>query len=422
MCNNNYKPTNGVSTHSWLFEAPTANDNTSALTQDGVENIANHKYKPGHYTHLDNILNPFWTYITDLLPMSIAPNLVTAMGGMCCALSYVTLWYYSPNLDQAVPSWVVFLSGVCAIAYYTFDCMDGKQARRTGNSTPLGQLFDHGFDCLCLLSHVSSLSGYLMMGGSYWYIIMQMSLQFSFFMAQWEEYYTNILPHAMGNWFGVTEVNYGVGLMAILNSFIDREKFWMGTVQEWIVPLLPQQMMTNNGIEIPESILSLEMRHVGLTGWFVGLAVLMGGSFIRVLTHNNVISQKLHLSALSKLVTPFIISLSPFILPKEILLNETRYVSIATGLLFSLLTKKMIVFSMAKMTYATFQLEIVPLIFTFTWIKYDGNITEVGATVLLWILSVWYTYRMLNWVSKAIDQICQRLGILCFRIQVKKYL
>lgn len=28
--------------------------------------------------------------------------------------------------------------------YSTFDNIDGKQARRTGSSSPLGQLFDHG--------------------------------------------------------------------------------------------------------------------------------------------------------------------------------------------------------------------------------------------------------------------------------------
>jgi phosphatidylglycerophosphate synthase len=28
--------------------------------------------------------------------------------------------------------------------YQTLDAVDGKQARRTGTSSPLGQLFDHG--------------------------------------------------------------------------------------------------------------------------------------------------------------------------------------------------------------------------------------------------------------------------------------
>jgi ethanolaminephosphotransferase len=30
------------------------------------------------------------------------------------------------------------------------DGIDGKQARRTGSSNPLGELFDHGFDALLL--------------------------------------------------------------------------------------------------------------------------------------------------------------------------------------------------------------------------------------------------------------------------------
>jgi choline/ethanolamine phosphotransferase len=32
--------------------------------------------------------------------------------------------------------------------YQTLDAIDGKQARRTGSSSPLGELFDHGCDSL----------------------------------------------------------------------------------------------------------------------------------------------------------------------------------------------------------------------------------------------------------------------------------
>jgi len=34
------------------------------------------------------------------------------------------------------------------VLYTWLDCLDGKQARRTGTSSPLGQLFDHGCDAL----------------------------------------------------------------------------------------------------------------------------------------------------------------------------------------------------------------------------------------------------------------------------------
>ena len=50
--------------------------------------------------------------------------------------------------STAVPSWLYFLSGFMVWFYQTMDAVDGKQARRTNSSSPLGQLFDHGCDGL----------------------------------------------------------------------------------------------------------------------------------------------------------------------------------------------------------------------------------------------------------------------------------
>ncbi len=230
-----------------------------------------------------------------------------------------------------------------------------------------------------------------------------------------EEYYTEILPHAMGNWFGVTEVNYGIGLFAIFNSFLDREEVWLSKVKDVIIPASILEMSI-----IPETIANLEMRHFGLSLWFGSLLVLVIGSIYRVMTHEHVTKDGLYLSAFAKLITPIMISIAPFSLPKHVLFNETRHVSIATGLLFSFLTKKIIVFSMAKMTYAAFQLEALPLYAVFLWIRFDSNITDEGASLILSGLSVWYVYRMLSWVSRAIDQICKKLGIMCFSIKQSK--
>jgi hypothetical protein len=38
------------------------------------------------------------------------------------------------------------LCGIGLFIYQSLDAIDGKQARRTGSSTPLGELFDHGCD------------------------------------------------------------------------------------------------------------------------------------------------------------------------------------------------------------------------------------------------------------------------------------
>ena len=42
------------------------------------------------------------------------------------------------------------LCGLGLFTYQALDAIDGKQARRTDSSSPLGELFDHGCDCLSI--------------------------------------------------------------------------------------------------------------------------------------------------------------------------------------------------------------------------------------------------------------------------------
>jgi len=51
-------------------------------------------------------------------------------------------------MDGEVSSVDCFLVGICFMIYITLDNVDGKQARRTGTSSPLGQIFDHGMDAI----------------------------------------------------------------------------------------------------------------------------------------------------------------------------------------------------------------------------------------------------------------------------------
>lgn len=44
--------------------------------------------------------------------------------------------------------WIYGTFAIGLFFYQSFDAIDGKQARRTGTSGPLGELFDHGCDAL----------------------------------------------------------------------------------------------------------------------------------------------------------------------------------------------------------------------------------------------------------------------------------
>lgn len=51
-------------------------------------------------------------------------------------------------MEQCAPRWLYFTFAVGLFVYQSLDAIDGKQARRTGTSGPLGELFDHGCDAL----------------------------------------------------------------------------------------------------------------------------------------------------------------------------------------------------------------------------------------------------------------------------------
>jgi ethanolaminephosphotransferase len=84
----------------------------------------------------------------------VAPNLITFSGFMLTVINYLLIAFYDYDFSAAththdnypIPSWVFLFAGVNVFVAYTLDGIDGKQARRTGTSTPLGELFDHGLD------------------------------------------------------------------------------------------------------------------------------------------------------------------------------------------------------------------------------------------------------------------------------------
>lgn len=53
----------------------------------------------------------------------------------------------SVYLFQA-PPWVFLFCALGIFIYQSLDAIDGKQARRTNSSSPLGELFDHGCDSI----------------------------------------------------------------------------------------------------------------------------------------------------------------------------------------------------------------------------------------------------------------------------------
>ncbi|WVZ02622.1 hypothetical protein V8G54_023428 [Vigna mungo] len=109
---------------------------------------------------------------------------ITLMGFMFLLVSALLGYIYSPHLDSAPPRWVHFAHGLLLFLYQTFDAVDGKQARRTNSSSPLGELFDHGCDALACTFESLAFGSTAMCGrGTFWWWLIS---AITFYGATWE--------------------------------------------------------------------------------------------------------------------------------------------------------------------------------------------------------------------------------------------
>ena len=181
-------------------------EETQEITRAGLNTLANHKYKSGVYTPLDLLFYKiWWTPVASLLPKWLAPNLITFIGFITTMTNIPLMLYYNPTLESRLPSWVFAYSGMTVFFYITMDAIDGMQARATKSSSPLGQLFDHGCDCAITTVYSLMMINGLGIGPDWRAIAMVTSVQFAFFLSQWEEKYTGTCRTCVGGLFGVTE-------------------------------------------------------------------------------------------------------------------------------------------------------------------------------------------------------------------------
>jgi ethanolaminephosphotransferase len=175
------------------------------------------------------ILRPYWEWVTaNLVPLWIAPNLITLLGTVGIFFSYaLALLYSTPRLDQPVPRSLNFIFAIALWTYSTLDNVDGKQARRTGSSSPLGELFDHGCDALVTGMGCVMQMAALGLGGTR-YAVVAVALAFwSFYVPTWEEYETGTLYLGVVN--GPTEGIISLCIIYVLTGMFGAE-FWDTTV------------------------------------------------------------------------------------------------------------------------------------------------------------------------------------------------
>mmetsp|Transcript_36744 Transcript_36744/g.84596 ORF Transcript_36744/g.84596 Transcript_36744/m.84596 type:complete len:372 (+) Transcript_36744:49-1164(+) len=363
------------------------------LTEDGLSQIVGHKYVSGAYTPLDNLLNPWWLCISNHLPRWLAPNLITCTGLLPLVVVQALHWVYCPTFSEPPPRWLYFTGALALFFYQTTDAVDGKQARRIGASSPLGQLMDHGCDALCSLSHHSQVMLVLLPGPSLQPLLVITSLMTGFFMAQFEEFFTGVL-HTSAGPIGVTELQYGLMAFLLLAGIGGGENV--------------AQLMGS------EVCAGFQVRHVVINGWLVLSTVLSVGSLGR--TYRGVQGTQQFWLPLKVLLPIVILTTSSLMWSRSALHTSPRLVLWATGIEYVRITCKLIVVSMAKQSFSVNH-----------WgISVGGVCLAVALSHLIegrtlhWLLilvNAALTVSFFAWVHRTVSQIARRLGIRVFSVR-----
>ena len=99
---------------------------TKYLSKEALLGLNNYKYQAGEYSLLDHILTRWWNFAVELLPMWIAPNLVTLIGLGVLMVNHILILPNDLTMTQELPWFVSFYAGLSLFLYTTLDAIDGK--------------------------------------------------------------------------------------------------------------------------------------------------------------------------------------------------------------------------------------------------------------------------------------------------------
>jgi ethanolaminephosphotransferase len=342
------------------------------------------------------------------------PNMITLMGFMFLVTSALLGYIYSPHLDSPPPRWVNFAHGLLLFLYQTFDAVDGKQARRTNSSSPLGELFDHGCDALTCAFEALAFGSTAMCGGdTFWFWFIS---AVTFYGATWENYFTNTLILPVVN--GPTE-----GLMLIYFSHC-----FTGIVgSEWWAQPFGKSMPFLSWVPIINEIVT----HRAVLYAMITFGVIPTVTFNVYNVYKVVQARKGNMSLALAMLYPFGVLVGGVLLwdylsPSNLIGNYPHLVVTGTGLAFGFLVGRMILAHLCDepkglKTNMCMSLLYLPLaIANALSAKLNDGVPLVDE---FWVVLGYFSFTVtlyLHFATSVIHEITTALGIYCFRITRKE--
>lgn len=391
-----------------------------------LPNLRKYKYSSTDLSIVSRyVLQRYWNFVVNLVPMTIAPNCITFTGFLIGMSSTALLLYYYFVEGGVYPSWSLYYAAFALFAYQTLDAIDGKQARRTGTGSPLGELFDHGCDAFLtpfVLLNIS-LATYMAPVERFWLLTISST---SLFTVIWEQFSTGTfdLSYVSGPSEGII-----LNCVLFIVSGVYGESIWdtsaVGPYDVAYPPALSQFFPGCNGTVHIESVRSVLFIFFLISCPFTMLVNVIH-AVLRPTVHASKVTPML---ALVPNMTMTALMVHVFVVFPNLTVRFPFAMEISYGLLMSITVTRL---TLARLTIMPYKAANWHMVLFFVALAAasamhyiaDASVShDVVETVLGWtltVLSVFAAVQYGHMILSAFNQISRYLSISIMTIKPNK--
>ncbi|XP_011697517.1 PREDICTED: cholinephosphotransferase 1 isoform X3 [Wasmannia auropunctata] len=370
------------------------------LSPGQLKRLSEHKYSCTSNSLLDGLLQPWWDWLVSKVPLWLAPNLITVLGLIVNIATTLILVYYSPDARAEAPRWACFLCALGLFIYQSLDAIDGKQARRTGTSTPLGELFDHGCDSISTV--FVALSACIAVQLGYyptWMFFQCFCAMTLFYCAHWQTYVSGSLRFGKVD---VTEAQFTIIAIHLISAIFGPQ-IWM--------------------IEIPVLGVGTLNNYIAVVFYAGYVHVFL--EFCKVFESGGIGKNGSTIAGTSVLspIIPFSFVVVPaFIIYRKsaehVYENHPALYILAFGMVAAKVTNRLVVAHMTKNEMQYLDSSLIGPAMLFLNQYFNFFIKEY---YVLWLCFIWVTLDLFRYSGQVCLEICDHMKIKLFRIPLNHH-
>ncbi|XP_021188911.1 cholinephosphotransferase 1 isoform X2 [Helicoverpa armigera] len=358
-----------------------------------LKRLSEHKYSCTSASILDAWLQPWWCWLVSKTPLWLAPNLITILGLIVNIVTTLILVWFSPDARQEPPRWACALCALGVFIYQSLDAIDGKQARRTGSQSPLGELFDHGCDSISTV-FIALGACIAVKLGEYptWMFFQCFCAMTLFYCAHWQAYVTGTLK--MGR-IDVTEAQYSIMGIHLVSAILG-PSFWATQL-----PInITLNLVSNYAVVILTTYLVVGYVTVIMKG-----GVGKNGSTV---AGTSILSPVIPFSLV--VVPAFIIFQKS---ESNVYQHHPSLYILAFGMVAAKVTNRLVVAHMTKSEMEYYDWSLLGPAMLFLNQYFNHALPEY---YVLWLCTIWVCVDLVRYCGQICLEICAHLRIQLFRI------